>query len=186
MRRSRDLTIAAVWGFAEATLFFVVPDVWLGWLALRQGKLAWQGMIAALLGAVIGGILVAGICAEMRASTSAKVMDAIPAISGSTIQDVDMAVQRDGSKSMLEGPVKGTPYKLYARAIGIQEGGPTFGFVGWSIVARALRWVIVIPLFLGSAAAIRRWTPLSERRIRMIYAAFWIAFYAWYLASKPW
>ena len=28
--------LAALWGFAEATVFFIVPDVHLSWLALRS------------------------------------------------------------------------------------------------------------------------------------------------------
>jgi hypothetical protein len=29
--------VAGLWGFAEATLFFLVPDIWLTALAVRRG-----------------------------------------------------------------------------------------------------------------------------------------------------
>ncbi|MCE3289658.1 MAG: hypothetical protein K0R83_1670, partial [Caulobacter sp.] len=44
------------WGVAEATLFFVVPDLLIGYLALTRGFRAgaWASLLAAT-GAVIGG-----------------------------------------------------------------------------------------------------------------------------------
>jgi len=30
--------VAGLWGFAEATLFFLVPDIWLTAIAVRRGS----------------------------------------------------------------------------------------------------------------------------------------------------
>ena len=49
--------IASLWGFAEATLFFFVPDIWISILALKNGR---QGLIAcfySFVGAVVGGLI---------------------------------------------------------------------------------------------------------------------------------
>ena len=43
---------AALWGVAEATLFFVVPDVLVGWIALRGPRRT----LVVWLGATAGGI----------------------------------------------------------------------------------------------------------------------------------
>ena len=57
--RLQDTAVGAgafVWGAAEAFLFFIVPDVLIGYAALRRGARA--GLIAAVLaalGASVGG-----------------------------------------------------------------------------------------------------------------------------------
>ena len=48
---------AFAWGFAEATLFFVVPDVWLTLIAVRRGlRPALVACGWALAGALAGGL----------------------------------------------------------------------------------------------------------------------------------
>ena len=47
--------LAAIWGAAEATLFFIVPDVFLSWLALSDRRQALIACLYALLGALVGG-----------------------------------------------------------------------------------------------------------------------------------
>jgi hypothetical protein len=49
------LVAAAVWGLAEATLFFVVPDVLLTWLAAFRPRVACKAVVACLAGALAGG-----------------------------------------------------------------------------------------------------------------------------------
>ena len=49
--------IAAAWGLAEATLFFIVPDVLLTWLAGFRPRLVWRAVAACLGGALLGGLL---------------------------------------------------------------------------------------------------------------------------------
>ena len=45
---------AAVWGFAEATLFFIVPDVLLSWIALHAPRKALVACLWAVVGAPSG------------------------------------------------------------------------------------------------------------------------------------
>jgi len=63
---------AFLWGFAEATLFFIVPDVLLTLLAVRFGwRRAIMPLLFCLSGAVVGGAVFFGASAhsfeEMRA-----------------------------------------------------------------------------------------------------------------------
>src|SRR5437868_1692315 len=46
---------ALAWGYAEATLFFLVPDVLLSWVALRDPRAAGVACFWALAGALLGG-----------------------------------------------------------------------------------------------------------------------------------
>src|SRR5687768_13543988 len=52
------LVAAMAWGFAEATLFFLVPDLVVGWIALRSPRRVLAPSVAASAGAVVGGLLV--------------------------------------------------------------------------------------------------------------------------------
>ena len=46
--------IALAFGFAEATLFFIVPDVLITLIALFAGLRAWRSMAMVTVGAVLG------------------------------------------------------------------------------------------------------------------------------------
>src|SRR3546814_4475619 len=47
--------ISLLWGFAEATVFFVVPDVWISRRALSSWRAALRSCGFALAGALVGG-----------------------------------------------------------------------------------------------------------------------------------
>src|SRR3546814_12347528 len=49
--------VSLLWGFAEATVFFVVPDVWISRRALSSWRAALRGCGFALAGALVGGVL---------------------------------------------------------------------------------------------------------------------------------
>ena len=58
MRFRKSSSIAAAWGIAEATFFFIVPDVLLSWYAIQSYKKGIFGCVFAMLGALLGGALV--------------------------------------------------------------------------------------------------------------------------------
>jgi membrane protein YqaA with SNARE-associated domain len=60
--------IAFIWGLAEATLFFIVPDVYLGFVALFDWRRALRALAAPIAGAVLGGALMYALAAysELR------------------------------------------------------------------------------------------------------------------------
>ena len=61
------LVLAAVWGFSEATLFFIVPDVIVGLIALHHPRKAlWAGG-AAVAGACVGGALLYAVGSQIGA-----------------------------------------------------------------------------------------------------------------------
>ena len=49
------ITLAFFWGFAEGTLFFVVPDVVISLVAIVRPRSAWRHVVAAIAGALLGG-----------------------------------------------------------------------------------------------------------------------------------
>ncbi len=77
MKPARGYALSAAWGFAEATLFFIVPDVIVTFLAFRYGfRRGWIAAAWAAFGAVIGGIVIY-VWAGRDAATVERVLDLV-------------------------------------------------------------------------------------------------------------
>lgn len=188
-----DHVVAFGWGLAEATAFFIVPDVWTSRVALRHPRRALATTASAVAGAMLGGALVHGWARRTPPSDSARLMTRIPAIDAAMVAQVDDEVARSGYRAMLRGPARGVPYKLYARSAGVQ-GLPLSRLLAWTVPARIIRFLLVTGASAGLAAASRRaglnspdhglarvfGTP--ERAERAVHALGWTAFYAWYFS----
>src|SRR6185369_13185894 len=82
-----SLTLAFAWGLAEATFFFIVPDVLLTLIACRALKPAIKATIASLAGALAGGAIMYAF--GMRNPYCARVfLDNVPAINLTLIKAV--------------------------------------------------------------------------------------------------
>ena len=91
-----NLWLAGLWGFAEATLFFIVPDVLLTWIAVRHGTAqAVKASFAAAVGAMLGGVAMYTWGAHDPA-LARTVVSAVPAIPASMISGVGAEVQNGG------------------------------------------------------------------------------------------
>lgn len=176
------IVAAALWGFAEATLFFVVPDVLLTFMAMRHG---WRRAIllslAAAAGAAAGGVLMYRWGAADAAAARA-VADRLPAISPGMIEGVRQSLAADGLRAMVEGAFRGIPYKLYA----IEAGAAKIDmrdFLAFTFAGRLARFVTVATITTLVLRALGRW--LSRRAAETLLAAIWIVFYAAYWAAMP-
>ena len=180
--RSRGAAAVALgWGFAEATLFFVVPDVWIGLLALFNWRAGLRAVVWAVIGALIGGALTYGVGAGLDREDSARLLDAVPAISPGMIERVEEEMRQRGPASMLLGPLQGTPYKIYARTAGVQEQ-PLALVLLWTIPARAVRFVAVAAVAALYGSLIRRLTPRTGWLLAP-YLLAWVLFYAGYFRA---
>ncbi len=174
----RDHGIAGAWGFAEATFFFVVPDVWTSWVGLRRPKRALGTTVSALGGAMAGGALTYWWGLTVAATTSRKALVKVPAVTDAMISEVEQEIAESGAASLMRGPSRGVPYKLYARAAGLQRTS-LVTFLAWSVPGRMVRFMAVTMAVSGIAAVVRRRFPgLSERRISTGFWICWGAFYA--------
>jgi hypothetical protein len=54
----RGPLLAALWGFAEGTFFFVVPDVLFTRTTLVSAKRGWLQFAAAIIGATMAGLVI--------------------------------------------------------------------------------------------------------------------------------
>jgi membrane protein YqaA with SNARE-associated domain len=179
----RNNAFAAAWGFAEATLFFLVPDVIITRIALRHGfRSAWIAAVWAALGAVLGGTVIY-VWARADAATVEHVLDLVPAVSIDQIARAKAETSADWIMALMRGAFIGNPYKLYAAASG-EQSVPLLAFLPVSFAARILRFLLSGTLtrmlaLCMTRLGLARWTVPA-------WAIFWVAFYVWYLIRMPW
>ncbi len=181
-RMIAPLWIAGLWGFAEATFFFLVPDVWLSFLAIESFTLGVAGSLAALAGALNGGALMwmYGRRSPMNAFTF---LMRIPGIGARLTTEVREQAARRGLMALFLGPARGIPYKIYA----VQNGATSRSLVAFllvSIPARYLRFIGAVGAFWLASRYLMAGLGLDMKRV--VVALFWIAFYAWYFRKFGW
>ena len=171
---ARASILSFAWGLAESTFFFFVPDIGLTFLAIRNHRTALRATVAALAGTLIGGALmyVWGLHAPEQARAF---LVHIPGIHTPLVDAVHAQLRDRGLTAMLLGPLRGTPYKIYAVEWGALKGGPA-AFLLMSIPARYVRFLLGVL----ACAALRRF--LKPRRL----AIFWIVFYGYYFWRFGW
>jgi membrane protein YqaA with SNARE-associated domain len=174
------VAIGALWGFGEATLFFIVPDVYITLLAIQGTSIALIGSAAAVAGALVGGAIMFrwGGTDPVGAQS---VMQRLPAIDAGEIAKVTESMGKGGLGVVFLGPLRGTPYKIYAVEAGQRELSlPAFLLI--SVPARGVRFVL--------AALLASWLaggPLSGwATSNQVWAVigFWVVFYAFYFWAK--
>ncbi len=175
-RRGLILVGALAWGFAEATLFFIVPDVLLTLVATTDGRLALGACLFAVCGALLGGALMYAWGAEDPVGAKA-VLEHVPAVHAAMIQEVEDQIHERGADAIFFGPLEGKPYKLYAVEAGAC-GVPIVQFLILTGPARLLRFLLLTVLVWSIARwPCRRWS-VKLRRGALI--ACWLLFYAGY------
>ncbi|WP_026869026.1 hypothetical protein [Inquilinus limosus] len=178
--------LAFLWGVAEASLFFVVPDVPVSLIALARG---WQAglraAVAAAAGAAVGGAALA-VFATYAPETALAMVEAVPAISPAMIERLQGLMAGAGSAAGLAGvlilaSLTGVPFKIAAAS------APALGIPAWELAL--LTPLVRLPRFVALAAAgaaLHALTPALPRRIqpvrvRLLLAALgWSAFYGGY------
>jgi membrane protein YqaA with SNARE-associated domain len=174
---------AFAWGFAEATLFFIVPDVLLSWIGLKRGARA--GALAsglAALGAGLGGTVMYLWSAAQAEAARAAVL-AVPAINEGMARAAEAAMAEHGwAVATLLGPLSTTPYKLYA-VLAPDAGAPLLAFALVSVLVRLPRFLILALV----PALIARWLEprVGMRALALTLGLGWVAFYALYWALTP-
>jgi membrane protein YqaA with SNARE-associated domain len=176
--------LAFAWGLAEATFFFIVPDVLLTLIACRALRPALKATLAALVGALLGGAIMYAF--GLRAPETARIfLDNVPAISPDLITRVTSQVSKSGLMAVLLGPIKGIPYKIYAVEWGSREGS----FAAFMLISIPARYVRFLLASVIARAIARLIGPLTHHRASielLILAVVWIAFYGYYFAHFGW
>lgn len=172
---------AAVWGFAEATFFFIVPDVLLTAAVLAFGlSRAFRFSVIAALSAAVGGYVMWGLGAS-DAEMGRAFLLSVPLIADDLITRVQAEIKGAWPVNLTLGAVTGAPYKIYAVEAGAADvNAALFAIV--SFTARLLRFSLAVGLAAGGIALARRF---GLRRFNAIgLALVWAAIYATYLVIR--
>jgi hypothetical protein len=108
------MVILGTWGFAEATGFFIIPDVALGLLALVAPRRA-APLFVATVGGALAGTAVLYRWALRSPDTVESVLLAIPGINAPMVEAAREQV-RDGDPLSIAQFGAGTPLKVYTYA----------------------------------------------------------------------
>ena len=188
------ILLAFLWGVAEASLFFVVPDVPVSLIALARGwRVGLVAAVAAAAGALAGGTALA-LCASHAPQAVLALVEAVPAISPAMIARLQAQMAGDVpagiaalAGTLIEASLSGVPYKIAAAS------WPTLGLPIWQLAL--LTPLVRLPRFIALAAAggmLHRLTPtlpgwMRPVRTRLLLAILgWAAFYTWYWTRTGW
>lgn len=176
------MLLAFIWGLAEATFFFIIPDVILTFIAIHGFKVGLNGSLLALAGAMIGGTIMY-MWSVKQLTSAQRFVEGIPAIQGKMMKDVEASLLHKGLIAMILGPIRGIPYKVYA----IYAPHTGIGFIKFliaSIPARFIRffltsliaWLLAVVVFPDLAM----WLKYA------VWAVVWIIVYVIYFSIHPW
>jgi membrane protein YqaA with SNARE-associated domain len=175
------LGIVALWAFAEATLFFIVADVPIMAIGIRYDtrRALVAALVAAIFAAFGGLIMMEWASAAPEASRAA--IEGLPGIDAALYDEAARSLEWPafGWAVMMEGAFRGMPFKLYAHAAGVGGASMASFFLG-SVLARLPRFLLVAVIASLIGPPLRRHLP--GRRLWLVFALAWTAFYAWYFA----
>lgn len=162
------------WGVAEATFFFVVPDVLLSAIAMRSARAALAATGAAVAGALLGGAAMF-LLARGDPALARGAVDGVPFIPPRLFDEAAALTAAHGGLGILFGAFQGLPYKIFAvQAPAAQTLGD---FLAWTVPGRAVRFLLVVAIALLAARWIGRRFP---RGLVVAWAAAWVVVYAIY------
>ena len=174
---SGGVRLSFAWGFAEATLFFIVPDVWLSLVAIFSVRRLWRHLAATIAGAVAGGALIF-LWAQTNPNFALAVVRKVPFVTEQMFVHVDVSFQTRGIAAVYLGPLTGTPYKIYA--VAAPRFVPFASFLFATIPARGWRFVLICLFSAACAAVLRKYRKASLRELTRWHGLAWTAFYIFY------
>lgn len=170
--------LALSWGFAEATFFFIVPDVFTSRLVLVRPRQGFAACLYSLGGAMVGGILLYFLGQDPKAADAIRsAVGWLPGINQELIEASRLGLEHYGVTALFIGVLSGIPYKLYAmHAAGAGLGAGVF--IVSSVCARLIRFLLVT--FMAWLLGTKLLPNLNTRAKLRIHAGAWLVFYIFY------
>lgn len=149
------MALALLWGFAEATLFFIVPEVLISIVAVRSGfRAAVKLALAAGVGARLGGAIMF-LWSQSDPQAVRAVLALIPAISDPMVAE--------------------TGQDFGAQGVSLTS------FLALTLPARLPRFLLTAAIAAFAGGWLKK--VLSQRSALTILDAFWVLFSAFCFAS---
>ena len=175
---NRSLVIAFLWGLAESTLFFIVPDVYLGFVALLHWRKGLLATVTTVAGAMIGGAIMYTLAAANGTAIN-QLLLWIPLVSPQMLRTVAEQMQGSGLVAMVSGPLQTIPYKIYA----VQAGQQHLPFIPFLLVTIPARLERFLPVALAGAALGTAFKKFIQRHTALVIGAYglmWVGVYVLY------
>lgn len=169
--------VAFLWGVAEGSFFFIVPDVIITAAALFSPRRSWKHVAAVLAGSLVAGAALF-FWSVSSPERSLDAVTSVPFVRREMAVKVEGDFQRYGAFALCVGPTSGIPYKVYAVLAHSYTTFPEFIVV--SIPARLERFIITWMLFACLGALLRYYNKFTEKSSLMIFAVYWMAVYVYY------
>jgi hypothetical protein len=151
---------AFLWSLAEATLFFIVPDVLLTYVAGGAVMLLWSWS---------------------SPQTALAAVAMVPNVSDAMLQGSRASLEQDGIIAMFLGSFQGVPYKTYAIAV-LGAGLDPLLFLATTFPARIVRFCLAA-LFAAAISALFSKAGMPQRMQLTVLALAWIGFYIFYVIA---
>ncbi|MFY9558726.1 MAG: hypothetical protein WAQ52_00695 [Terriglobales bacterium] len=177
LTRWPGIALALFWGFAEGTLFFLLPDVLLSYVALFRPRRGLLHMAAIVAGAVLAGAVMFHWSAHSAGARTAVAR--VPAVHAAMFERARLDFRQYGVWGASLGPLRGIPYKVYA--VEAPAYSALWPFLLITIPARLWRLLVVWLGFAGAGVLLRKFGRASLAPV--LHAVFWIVTYAIYWAT---
>lgn len=173
--------LSGIWGFAEATLFFILPDVLLSYYALDKKHNLIRLCCITLLGALVGGGLM--YCwGQYSFDTAYLLVESVPAINEELMAKVREQMKSSGVLAVFTGPLQGLPYKTFA----VQASAAHISIIEFllmSIPARLVRFLVIA--YMARWAASNLLKHIQQRHLVAVWGGVWLVVYALYFYHFP-
>jgi len=178
--RGRSLSriwLGVLWGLAEATVFFLVPDILITASALFSPKRSFLQVIGILVGALLGGALLYT-AADQFPNEAKSVVLSVPFVKEHVLDRAERELQDHGVLALVLGSFSGVPYKTYA--VDAPAHAAFDAFMAMSIPARFLRFAMSWTCASLLGVLFRRQIQASPLAALSLLALCWIGFYTYY------
>jgi hypothetical protein len=170
--------ICFVWGFAEGTLFFIIPDVAVGLVGLLRPRRALRAAAWAVAGALVGGLALF-VITQAVGQPMLDVINGVPAIPDRMLNRADDDLGLHGGGAMIEGVFVGIPYKVYVVEMALR-GWSLLSVLAWTVPARTVRFVGTGLVSAAVGLMLRRLLAQRPRLGLAGYTAVWTLIYVVY------
>ena len=178
------LLLAGVWGYSEATLFFIVPDVLLTAMVIRVGYSAsLKACLVCSVSAALGGLTMYWF-GSGDFDSARTMLEKVPAISSDFFNKVEKDATRDWYYAVFVGGISGVPYKIFATIAG-QQALHFWPFFWWSVMTRSIRFFLSATI---SACLLRilKAAPNASIRPMFVWGLMWFLIYLVYFWIHGW
>jgi hypothetical protein len=171
------ILLSLAWGLAEGTFFFIVPDVFLSYVAIFNWRRTWKHVAASAVGALLGGVFLFHWSSASPGAAHEAIVR-VPFVREAMFTRVDEGFRAHGLLAIFLGSVSGIPYKLYAVEAPKFSGQAVFLLA--TPPARLVRFLLVWAVFGAVAQWLQRKYVWQRWRCALFYALIWMISYTIY------